>query len=103
MVIHSPEVANTNELTQWTHSKLLWVHRKLAIKEELAPKVREPEFVSGENFFYLGRSYRLAIVAQQDQPLRFDGSRFYLRNNAIISASDLFRDWYITVGERVDI
>lgn len=99
LVIHSPEAKNTNELSQWAHSKLLWVHRKLAIKEELAPKVREPEFVSGENFFYLGRSYRLAIAAQQDQPLRFDGSRFYLRNDARISATDLFRDWYVTVGK----
>ncbi|HOV80294.1 MAG TPA: SprT family zinc-dependent metalloprotease [Bacillota bacterium] len=99
LVIHSPETANTHELSEWTRSKMLWVHRKLAIKEELAPKVREPEFVTGESFYYLGRAYRLAIVARQEKPLRFDGNRFYLRNDAIISASDLFRDWYVTVGK----
>jgi predicted metal-dependent hydrolase len=99
LVIHSPETADILELAQWTHTKLLWVLRKLAVKEELAPKVREPEFVTGESFYYLGRSYRLAVVARQDQPLRFDGSRFYLRNDAIISAADLFRDWYVTVGK----
>lgn len=99
LVIHSPETADTRELSEWTRSKLLWVHRKLALKEELAPKVREPEFVTGESFFYLGRSYRLKIVAHQEQPLQFDGSRFFLRNDAIIFATALFRDWYVTAGK----
>lgn len=99
LVIHSPEKANAQELAQWTHTKLLWVHSKLAIKEELAPKVREPEFVSGESFFYLGKSYRLKIVAGQEQPLRFDGYRFFLRNDARRAATNHFRDWYVTVGK----
>ena len=53
--IHAPENTPEHELTRWTRSKLLWVHRTLARKEALAPKVRAPEFVSGENFSYLGR------------------------------------------------
>lgn len=99
LVIHSPEAADAQELTQWASSKLLWVHRKLAVKEDLVPKFREPEFVSGENFLYLGRSYRLAIAAEQAQPLRFDGCRFYLRSDARLAATDHFRDWYVAVGE----
>ena len=56
LVIHATAAAGDEELARWTRSKLLWVHRKLALKEETAPRVREPEFVSGESFSYLGRS-----------------------------------------------
>lgn len=99
LIIQAPEVTCTDELARWTQSKLLWVHRKLAIKEQLAPKVREPEFVTGERFGYLGRSYRLAITPRQDKPLIFDGRGFYLRADARSSAPDHFRLWYIAVGK----
>lgn len=99
LVIHAPETANDNDLTQWTRSKLLWVHRKMAQKERLEPKVREPEFVSGESFYYLGRPYPLKITARQDTPLRFDGNRFYLRKDAKVTALDCFRDWYISTAQ----
>src|SRR3546814_19130790 len=49
LVIHAPESSNLRELTRWTRSKLLWVHRKLLNKAEVAPRVREPEFVRGED------------------------------------------------------
>ena len=65
--LHAPENTTEHELTRWTRSKLLWVHRALARKEALAPKVRAPEFVSGENFSYLGRNYRLKIVRERSR------------------------------------
>jgi predicted metal-dependent hydrolase len=99
LVIHSPVAATAQELERWARSKLLWVHRKLALKEGLAPKHRGPEFVSGESFSYLGRSYRLAIGAEQEESLRFDGRRFYLRRDARMGASEHFRRWYISAGK----
>src|SRR4030095_9392657 len=72
-VIHAPETASEDELAGWTRSRLLWVHRKMALKQSLAPKVRQPEFVSGESFSYLGRPYRLTVIKDQDVALRFDG------------------------------
>lgn len=99
LVIHSPAGKAVHELEQWVRSKLLWVHRKLALKEEMAPRRRGPEFVSGESFSYLGRSYRLAIAVEQEEPLRFDGRRFYLRRDARTCASDHFRRWYISAGK----
>lgn len=99
LVIHSPVAETVHELERWARTKLLWVHRKLVLKEVLAPRRRGPEFVSGESFSYLGRSYRLAIAAQQEEPLRFDGRRFYLRRDARTGASDHFRRWYVSAGK----
>ena len=44
------------------HKKLLWVYRKFALKEEAAPKIHAPEYVSGEAFCYLGRRFSLKVV-----------------------------------------
>jgi predicted metal-dependent hydrolase len=98
LVIHAPENTTDHELTQWTRSKLLWVHRALVRKEELAPKLCAPEFVSGENFSYLGRNYRLKIVRQPVEPLRFDGKHFWLAAEARGQAEAYFRRWYIRTG-----
>jgi predicted metal-dependent hydrolase len=52
LVIHAPESSDADELARWTRSKLLWVHQKLLNKVNISPRVREPEFVSGESFSY---------------------------------------------------
>ena len=98
LCIHAPESTTEHELAQWTRSKLLWVYHKLALKEELAPKVHVPEFVSGENFSYLGRNYRLKIVRESAEPLFFDGKHFWLAADARSDAEAHFRRWYIRTG-----
>lgn len=107
LVVHTPQSTESDELGRWTRKKLVWVHRKLALKEEASPKVRSPEYVSGETFTYLGRRYRLTLVDQQREPLYFDGTTFLLRRDAR-PAEPFFRRWYISVGhawlrERVKI
>jgi predicted metal-dependent hydrolase len=96
--LHAPENTPEQELARWTRSKLLWVHRALARKEMLAPKVRAPEFVSGENFSYLGQNYRLKIVRDAAEPLHFDGNHFWLAEDARSEAEVHFRRWYIHTG-----
>ena len=98
LVVHAPGDTPLDELERWARKKLVWVHQKLAIKEELRPLPREPEYVAGESFYYLGRGYRLAIVDRQQAPLAFDGSRFILRRDARATARDHFRKWYTIAG-----
>ncbi len=73
------------------HSK--WIEEKK--KEILSkdPKFTKKEFVSGEGFLYLGKSYKLHIVNQQDIPLKFDNGFFLLRDYQPL-AKDLFIKWY---------
>lgn len=97
LVAHVPTETSSEELSRWINGKLLWVHRKLALKEEAAPKMRAPEFISGEAFCYLGRRYQLKLLARQKQPLQFDGTRFTLRQDAR-PAEPHFRRWYIFTG-----
>ena len=97
LVAHVPAETSVEELSRWIRSKLLWVHRKLALKDDAAPKMRAPEYISGETFCYLGRRYKLKVLDRQDQPLEFDGARFTLRHD-IRLAKPHFRRWYIATG-----
>jgi len=98
LVIHAPETSDPQDLARWTRSKLLWVHGKLSRKAEVAPRVRQPEFVSGESFSYLGRSYRLKVIHGAKESLCFDGRNFLLSGSARAQAADHFRRWYAHTG-----
>ena len=91
LVIHAPESSHRDELARWTRSKLLWVHRKLLDKSDILPRLREPEFVSGESFSYLGRTYRLKLVRGAVESLRFDGKNFLLRATTRSRGTDHFQ------------
>lgn len=97
LVAHVPFGTSVDELNPWISKKLLWVYRKLALKEEAAPNIRAPEYISGEAFCYLGRRFRLKVVPSQKLPLQFDGTRFILRRDAR-PAEFHFRRWYMETG-----
>lgn len=98
LVMHAPPAANTEELAAWARPRLVWVHRKLALKEESIPMAWVPEYVTGETFSYLGRRYRLVLVDAQKAALEFDGTCFLLRRDAR-PADAHFRQWYIAAGK----
>ena len=95
-----PEATKEEELRRWISRKLLWVHQKLALKNEMAGAAQHPDFVSGESIFYLGRNYRLKLVDDQDAPLRFDSQWFLLRRRERSNAVQHFRQWYLDTGSQ---
>jgi predicted metal-dependent hydrolase len=98
LVVHAPTGTEESQLVRWTRGKLLWVHQKLALRGEVERASGEPEFVSGEMFWYLGRGHRLQLVQQQEQPLSYGNQVFYLRAGAKPEATEHFKRWYIETG-----
>lgn len=97
LTLRAPKASSSDDLERWARTKLLWVHRKLAVKENTSPLLRRPEYVSGQAFAYLGRKYPLKLVTTQDIALRFDTDKFLLRRGET-TPSVHFRDWYIRTG-----
>ena len=64
----------------------------------LRPAVPVKEFVSGEGFPYLGRSYRLLLVNAQDVPLRMEAGRFRLLRTEARQGLAHFVRWYTEHG-----
>jgi len=100
LVISAPEGCDQTVLEQFVREKRFWLYTKLAEKEALRAPPQRKEFVSGEGFPYLGRSYRLLLVDDQEVPLKLDRGRFRLRRADASRGRGVFIDWYSTRARR---
>ncbi len=103
VVVRAPEEVSDERIEDLVEAKRFWIYKNLAEWRDLnATKVLR-EFKPGEGFLYLGRSYRLSLVAGQDEPLLLKNGRFRLRRDLvdkgeIEAAKTAFRDYYIKRG-----
>lgn len=97
LILSAPPGTDREQLQAFVREKRFWIYTKLAEKDRLQRQVPCKEFVGGEGFLYLGRSYRLKLVDRQDAPLKLIAGRFCLRRDALPAAREHFIRWY---GER---
>lgn len=76
-----------------------WIYRGLAEWEDLNSARITREFVNGEGFLYLGRTYRLRIVEEQAESLMLSGGYFCLRSVFVSHAQDAFKEFYRKKGQ----
>jgi predicted metal-dependent hydrolase len=100
LVLTAPHDCSVERVEEIARAKQFWVYSKLAEKNLLFRAPPPKEYVSGESFFYLGRSYRLKLVADADQavPLRLLHGHFLLLRDAIDRADQHFVRWYTEHG-----
>lgn len=96
LVIAAPTGTDEQLLRDFVSEKRYWIYQKLAQKAEHNRALPHKEYVNGEGFLYLGRSYRLKRVGQdaQDVPLKLHAGRFLLREDALPEARAHFIHWY---------
>jgi predicted metal-dependent hydrolase len=94
LLLSVPEGCSTSVMEQFVREKRLWIYTKLALKNALASAVPKKQFVSGEGFPYLGRSYRLLLVATQDVPLKLERGRFKMLHSAAEQGTAHMVGWY---------
>ncbi len=107
VLVRAPQTVPTERIEDIVKSKRYWIYKTLAEWCDLnATKVLR-EYRNGEGFLYLGRSYRLSLVADQRVPLLLRGGRFNLRRDLVdrgkvAAAKAAFRNYYIIRGlERI--
>jgi predicted metal-dependent hydrolase len=84
-------------------SKRMWIYRNLAEWRDLNAVRVSREWVNGESFLYLGNSYRLLLVKEQDEPLKLKNGRFCLLRSVVEanvdgSTHDAFEAFYRDKG-----
>lgn len=94
LIVSAPSGVDDSVLAAFVREKKFWLYTKLAEKEAMARPASGKEFVSGEGFAYLGKSYRLLLVDEQDVPLKLVGGRFCLRRDEVDSGREHFVRWY---------
>lgn len=97
LIVAVPDGTPDDPVRDFVDRKQDWIHRKLITKADFLPVLPPKEFVNGEGFRYLGRSYRLLLVDDQDVPVRLNRGRFCLRRDAPDGAAAI-KAWYRTVG-----
>lgn len=98
LVLSAPERCDMGVLERFVRERRLWIYTKLAQKASQRPPLVRKEFVNGEGFPYLGRSYRLLLVDEQDVPLKLTNGRFQLDRRVLGQARSRFVEWYAKRG-----
>lgn len=96
----APSTVPESQLISFVEEKLVWVHTKVEEKARLQQRAPRKEFVEGEGFLYLGRSYRLRVVDHQLVDLSLTNGRFCLRRSSILRGRDIFVSWYTRRAQR---
>lgn len=96
VTLAAPPGAPEADLLAFVEDHSLWLYTKLAEKAQQTPARPPQDYVQGAGFFYLGRSYRLKLVAPESQrvPLRLHQGRFCLREDVIPAGREHFIAWY---------
>ena len=104
----APADLSDQQIERVLEDKRRWIYKNLAEWLDLNAARVERQFVNGEGFLYLGRSYRLKLVPGQREPLLLKDGHFCLRADlrAAAKAVAAFRDFYrnkglVRVSERV--
>ncbi len=103
----APKPFDAVKIENILEKKRSWIYKNLAEWEDLNRTRVHREYVNGESFLYLGRSYRLKLVAKQDVPLKLLHGQFHLLKKAVPEAQEHFKDFYKhklqqKLSERVD-
>jgi predicted metal-dependent hydrolase len=99
LLLHAPAGQAADAIAAWAYSKRMWVYRKLAEKDLLLSSRPMKEFVTGEGFAYLGRSYRLLL--DDCDTVRLERGRLMMPRHEVRSgdaAAALIR-WYRSRGQ----
>lgn len=88
-----PDVADVT-LRDFVQRKRMWVYKQLAHKEALTRETRRKVFVEGENFTYLGRTYRLRLVDECDAAVKLQGGRFVMQKALASTGREHLIRWY---------
>jgi len=105
--VRAPEALSDEAVAELVEAKRYWIYKHLAEWRDLNATRVLREYCNGESFLYLGRSYRLLLVGEQDEPVLLKNGRFCLRADLVergdvAVAQATFRDYYIARGrERI--
>jgi predicted metal-dependent hydrolase len=103
IIVTAPHQAKFNEIEKFVSEKRIWIYQKLAKKKTLNREKPRREFVNGQGFLYLGKSYRLKLIDNGKMKsarspnvtvLRLWHGYFELAESEKANARNHFISWY---------
>lgn len=102
--VRAPEHLSEEQVDAVVEKRRFWIYKSLAEWRDLNATRVVREWVNGEGFLYLGSSYRLLLVQEQDEPLKLKDGRFCLRRDIVEAggkdaAKRVFERFYAERGQ----
>lgn len=91
-----PRCASTQEIDHILQKRKKWIENALQRFQALQPKAPQ-EFVSGEDFEYLGKRYRLKVIPSTQEEVRINGGFVELltkKEHDFLHKQRLIKQWY---------
>ena len=103
IMVTAPHKAELIDIEKFVSEKRIWIYQKFAQKKALNREKPKREFVNGQGFLYLGKSYRLKLInyagiktgrSSKAAPLRLWHGYFELVETEKANARNHFISWY---------
>lgn len=94
LILSAPPDVPVTTLRDFVQRKRMWVYKQLARKDALGHEIARKVFTDGEGFAYLGRSYRLRLVAESDAAVKLHGGRFVMPHALARDGREHLIRWY---------
>jgi len=103
IIVTAPHQVELIDIEKFVSEKRIWIYQKLAKKKALNREGPKREFVNGQGFLYLGKSYRLKLIddagikpgkSWKTAPLRLWHGYFELAETEKAKARGHFISWY---------
>jgi predicted metal-dependent hydrolase len=106
VIVRAPFKIDDAKIRKIVADRQLWVHRSITEWAELNASRMHRPLVQGQGFAYLGRSYRLKFVEDNDVALRLKDGRWelsepFLKGHGEAATRKAFRDFYIAKGKQI--
>jgi predicted metal-dependent hydrolase len=94
LTLSAPASCSLKRIEKFARERKFWVYTKLAEKDRLFKPRPPKEFVEGEGFLYLGRSYRLKFVLNQTEAFKLLNGRLQMLQGLGDDSRHALVDWY---------
>lgn len=96
LILSTPTGVGEPRLRDFVRRKRMWVYRQLARRDALVRPIPRKQFVDGEGFLYLGRSYRLRLAPKSNvsAPVKLDRGRLVMSRDVAATGRTHLRRWY---------
>lgn len=99
LVVRAPAHTPLDTIEQFIGKNTAWIQRTVA-RLQKRPQVKKKEFLGGEEFLFLGRSYPLEVRNDTHQPLHL-GDGFILNEKEQSRGRELFIEWYKKEAKKI--
>ena len=101
VILTVPMETKETDITYVLKKRAEWIDKKIAFYKEHQSQTPK-EYVSGENFCYLGRNYRLKVIESKSEGVKLQ--RGYLQvfvkdTDNLVKKKRLVKEWYLIKAE----